>query len=138
LQDLRVHFENIKYLKAEIKAIEDMLKNLPKAQDLVKGSDEEYPYCERRIRLEGSDEIKASKLSKKYKRRLEDLQDELSVCEDLLNKIEDVETRALLRMYYILGMSQNEIAKEFKYDRSTVSKKIKKIFKDQLSHNSHS
>ena len=109
MQDLRVHFENIKYLKAEIKAIEDMLKNLPKAQDSVKGSDEEYPYCERRIRLEGNDEIKASKLSKKYKRRLEDLQDELSICEDLLNKIEDAETRVILRLYYVNSLSQKEI-----------------------------
>lgn len=128
MQDLRVHFENIKYLKAEIKAIEDMLKNLPKAQDLVKGSDEEYPYCERRIRLEGSDEIKASKLSKKYKRRLEDLQDELSVCEDLLNKIEDVETRVILRLYYVNSLSQKEIGEELGYTQSNVAKKLKKIF----------
>lgn len=123
-----MHFENIKYLKAEIKAIEDMLKNLPKAQDLVKGSDEEYPYCERRIRLEGSDEIKASKLSKKYKRRLEDLQDELSVCEDLLNKIEDAETRVILRLYYVNSLSQKEIGEELGYTQSNVAKKLKKIF----------
>lgn len=128
MQDLRVHFENIKYLKAEIKAIEDMLKNLPKAQDLVKGSDEEYPYCERRIRLEGSDEIKASKLSKKYKRRLEDLQDELSICEDLLNKIEDAETRVILRLYYVNSLSQKEIGAELGYTQSNVAKKLKKIF----------
>ena len=128
MQDLRVHFENIKYLKAEIKAIEDMLKNLPKTQDSVKGSDEEYPYCERRIKLEGNDEIKALKLSKKYKRRLEDLQDELSVCEDLLNKIEDAETRVILRLYYVNSLSQKEIGAELGYTQSNVAKKLKKIF----------
>lgn len=128
MQDLRAHFENIKYLKAEIKAIEDMLKNLPKTQDSVKGSDEEYPYCERRIKLEGNDEIKASKLSKKYKRRLEDLQDELSICEDLLNKIEDAETRVILRLYYVNNLSQKEIGAELGYTQSNVAKKLKKIF----------
>ena len=44
----------------------------------------------------------------------------------------DSELRTILRSYYINGLSQEEIGKLLGYDRSTITKKLKRFWKMKI------
>ena len=54
--------------------------------------------------------------------------DDGSICKDQLIK----KLIAILRSYYINGLSQEEIGKLLGYDRSTITKKLKRFWKMKI------
>lgn len=54
-----------------------------------------------------------------------------------ISNIDDSEIRLIMRRRFLDLKSWGEIGKEFHSDRTTVSKKVRKYIKEQLSHNSH-
>lgn len=119
-------------LRAEIKAIEESMKSpkstyvsvfykdyrtgkgIPKSMQGLDGGEEEL-----RI-LQG--------YHKKQKRKL---LARLKKAEKFIDAIENSEMRTMLRMYYINGNSQQEIAEKLSYDQTTVSRKLNRFWKTE-------
>ena len=53
------------------------------------------------------------------------IQQEIAFLEDWLDSVEDPELRDILRLQYINGLTQEQIAVELGYARETVSRKLK-------------
>lgn len=47
--------------------------------------------------------------------------------ESFIENLEDIEEKTILRLKYIDRMTDSQIAEQFNFDRSTISKKIDKI-----------
>lgn len=120
--------EKMRALRTEIKLLESDLNNLPHTKDSVKGSMTEYPYIQVTIPITGIDEAAGKELKKKMARKISQLQRELNTLEEWLNDIDDPEMRVILRMYYGLGKSQENIAREIGYDRATISRRLKNFW----------
>lgn len=59
-----------------------------------------------------------------YDKQLQ-IQGEIAFLEDWLDSVSDPEMRDILRLQYINGLTQEEIAKELGYARETVSRKLR-------------
>ncbi len=57
------------------------------------------------------------------------IQDEIAFLENWLDSIDDPEMRDILRLQYVNGLTQEEIAAELGYARETVSRKLKAFWK---------
>lgn len=128
---------NLYYIKCDIENLKKEIENIPEISSIqytgmpnAKGiSDKVYELVVKKERL-------LERLNKKKNKYL----DELMRIEDILDKIDDVEVRALARMRYIQNMRWEDIGKEVNMDRTSCSKKVRKYLKNmelQLSHNSH-
>lgn len=53
------------------------------------------------------------------------IQQEITFLEDWLDSVEDPELRDILRLQYVNGLTQEQIADELGYARETVSRKLK-------------
>lgn len=136
----RTEMEQLKRIPDEIKAIEESLKN-PRMEYVnvyykdyrtgkgIPKSRSEYDY----------DHQEWYKLRKKLRRKIEKLSSLMVQAELFITSIEDSEIRTILRMYYINGQTQDQIALQLNCERSTVSKKLDRFWTEQykLSHNSH-
>lgn len=61
---------------------------------------------------------------KLYDKQLQ-IQGEIAFLEDWLDSVEDPEMRDILRLQYVNGLTQEEIAAELGYARETVSRKLR-------------
>ena len=66
----------------------------------------------------------------RWTKRLEQLQKEVDEVEEWIEAIPDSISRRCLRMYYMDGLTQDQIAKKVHVDQATVSRKIQKFVKD--------
>lgn len=65
----------------------------------------------------------------KIKLRLKQLESVIKNAEEEIDSVDDPELRSILRLYYIEGETQENIGKILHIERSSVSKKLKKIQK---------
>lgn len=120
--------EKMRVLRTEIRLLEADLYNLPHTKDSVMGSMVDYPYIQTTIPISGIDEAAGKALKKKIARRIEQLRRELMELEEWLESVGDPEMRIILRMYYGQGKSQGDIAEEMGYDRSVISRRLKRFW----------
>ena len=66
----------------------------------------------------------------RYTARIEKLRAECDEIEEFVENIEDSVTGRIFLMYYIDGISQDNVAKAVGYSRSRVSQKINDFLKD--------
>lgn len=136
--------EDYAHLDKEIQMLEQKLdyyasKQLPTVHGVVQKSMTNYPYAESHLVVSGSD-IKSeqeyqNKLRQKIvtlaekKRYFDNLEIEI---DDALEKLgeTDLEMKQILEMKYMWGFNDEEIGKELNLERSTVTKKIKRFFKE--------
>lgn len=134
----RKEMEQIISLKHEIKAIEASMKS-PKStyvsvfyKDYRSGkgvpkSRQEHDEGEEQLRiLRGNLSICKHKLIKK-----------LAKAEKFIESVKDSEMRTILRMYYINGCSQQEIADELSYAQSAISTKLRIFWATQKDKERH-
>ena len=69
----------------------------------------------------------------KYYDKLRDIQREIASLEDWLDSVDDPELRDILRLQYINGLTQEQIAAELGYARETVSRKLKNFWEKNES-----
>ena len=75
------------------------------------------------------DEREIHAREQKIKLRLKQLESVIKNAEEEIDSVEDPELRSILRLYYIEGETQENIGKILHIERSSVSKKLKKIQK---------
>ena len=111
------------YLKIDIENIKDEIKSLPiisspQISGMPRGSDLSSPietYC-----------IKKEQLLEKLNQKIEKYTEELIRIEDIIDKIDDVEIKAIARMRFIQNMRWEDIGDKLYLERTTCSKKLRK------------
>lgn len=118
---------------------------LQASHGVVSGSMTRFPYAARHFVVGAPSIPQTSEREKQVRSLIIDLGNKKKNYENLkfdidiaIELVDDMEMRQILQYKYIDKLTDAEIGKKLGYDRSTISKKIEKYFKDQLSHNSHS
>lgn len=139
--------EQYRIIQLKIESLERRILALKKLRSetqngIVIGSNPEFPYQEIHYHLEGYNVSKEMERKEKIDRLIRELEgariqatDAYIRTEEFIKSIRDHELATIFAMVYIEGMTQNEVAEKFGYERSTISKKIDTFLKD--SHNSH-
>lgn len=127
----KAELEQLKPLMIEINNLQKDIDNIPITSDSVTGSRLHIPYDKHSIPIEGLDIKKRIRLKAILQIKLDELQEQLKAMEDWLDTVEDSEMRVILRLKYRNGLSQKEIGMQFKYDKSTISKKLRDFFKNK-------
>ncbi|MFR1698780.1 MAG: RNA polymerase sigma factor [Anaerovoracaceae bacterium] len=126
LSRLRKLNKEAEVLKQEIKELEFSPREY--VADIAKDYSTGYPVT---IKIEGygSEEyIKAKcRLQNRLSQKFMEIQDERERIEEYLDSVDDPELRTILRLKYINGLTQEQIAEEMGYSRSAVAMKIKRI-----------
>ena len=121
---------HIKKLRRELADIEERIKNLKvSGKDLVTDTVNDYSNgFPKVIAISGYGDEKykdaKNKLYNQYARKRIEILREIDKVEAAISEA-DPETRTILRMIYIDGISQEEIAKQMSYSRETIKRRLK-------------
>lgn len=122
--------ERLKQLRALLKEsehLEEEIKTLPFTSggyvgDSVNNYSTGFP---KPFLIQGYSTQKYDRLKETLQKKLREIQKEIAELEDWLEHIEDAELRDILRLQYVNGLTQEQIADELGYARETISRKLK-------------
>lgn len=80
-------------------------RKLPKATDIVKGSDDMYPFTKRHVTISGADRQEADRID----RELAKLRSMCEAAEEFVQKVPQTKTQNILRWRYLEGESWGSI-----------------------------
>lgn len=111
------------YLRLDIENIKDEIRSLPiisspSMSGMPHGTDISSPVM--------SYVLKKEALIEKLNNKIEKYTEELIRIEDVIDKIDDVEIKAIARMRFIQNMRWEDIADKVHLERTTCSKKLRK------------
>lgn len=129
--------ERLKKLKALIKEaehLEEQIRDLPfRTGPYVADSAKDYRTgFPRTILIRGYSAEGYYKLKRRLGEKLCSIQDEIAELEQWLDGVEDPQTRDILRLQYVNGLTQEEIAEELGYSVRTIKRKLHSFWKDGL------
>ena len=109
------------YLKIDIENIKKEIENLPTISSpqltgMPHGTGISNPVVEYVIKKE--------ELIKKLNQKIEKYTEELIRIEDIIDRIDDIEVRAIARMRFIQNMRWEDIGEKIHLERTTCSKKL--------------
>lgn len=116
------------YLKLEIDDLRDEIDNIPEISSTQLTG---MPHSNSISDPVGMMLIKKQKLVEKLSRKIERYIDELTRIEDIIDKIEDVEIRAIARMRFVQNLKWEEIGFKMDFDRSVCYRKLNNYLKDK-------
>ena len=125
LEKLKKLMKEAEHLKAKLEKPASLREMVI---DSVKDYRTGYPH---NITIAGCGQNNYPDLQQKYYDKLQKIQREIATMEDWLDAVSDPELRDILRLQYVNGLTQEEIADELGYVRETVSRKIKKFWEDE-------
>ena len=116
------------YLKLDIENIKDEIKNLPiisspSMTGMPHGTDISSPVM--------SYVLKKEALIEKLNQRIARYTEELIRIENVIDRIDDVEIKAIARMRFIQNMRWEDIGEKIHLERTTCSKKLRKYLKSK-------
>lgn len=123
--------EEYRSKKEEIEELRYKLEHLGEGDSMV-GNDiindyrSGYPVPQAVI---GVDTARYKRLEQLYKKRIEKLERECAEVEEYVENIEDSMTRRIFRMYYIDGITLEQIGMKVHLNKSNVSRKIDNFLK---------
>lgn len=132
----RKQLEQYKSKKEEIGELEAYISKLGSSESLM-GSSTVFDYrtgYPKPQAVVGVDREKFWRTKERYEAKIAELKAECEEIEKFVFDIEDSLTRRIFRLYYIEGMTQDDVSKDVSLHRSTISKKIFDFFK--VSHKS--
>ena len=116
------------YLKLEIDELRDEIDNIPEiSSSQITGMPRSNGISDPVWMLQ----VKKQKLVERLSKKIEKYLDELTRVEDIIDKIEDVEVRAIARMRFIKNLKWEEIGIEMDYDRSVCYRKLNNYLKNK-------
>ena len=123
----KAKLEHLNCIKAEIKVLTKEVENFP--QGIVSDYCYTYPNGQKRVTpIVGLADCRHIK--KRLDLKLKALEEELEAIEDYLETLEDEEMRAILRLKYRNGMTNEQIGQELGFEKSTITKKLIEHWKD--------
>lgn len=122
--------DRLKKLRALVKEAEHLQSQyidaicFPKEQvvDSAKDYRTGYPHT---ISISGYGDSSYIDVRQRLYEKQRQIQAEIAFLEDWLDRVEDPELRDILRLQYINGLTQEQIAVELGYTRETISRKLK-------------
>lgn len=122
--------DRLKKLRAFVKEAEHLQSQyidticFPKEQvvDSAKDYRTGYPHT---ISISGYGDSSYIDVRQRLYEKQRQIQAEIAFLEDWLDRVEDPELRDILRLQYINGLTQEQIAVELGYARETISRKLK-------------
>jgi hypothetical protein len=125
--------EQLRYLCKEIKVIENQIQGLDYnfVQDVVKGSDINFPYVYHVIQIEGVDigshDEEISRLRSRLLSRREEVIRIIKEINNYIDGVEESSIRQIIILKYINGLSWKDIASYLYYaDESVPRKKLER------------
>lgn len=120
-------------LKKEAEHLEEQIRDLPfRTGPYVADSAKDYRTgFPRTITIRGYSTEEYERLKKRLQKKLRKINVEILEMELWMDGVEDAELRDILRMQYINGMTQEEIAEELGYSVITVKRRLKKFWNDK-------
>lgn len=116
------------YLKLEIDDLRDEIDNIPEISSTqLTGMPHSNSISDPVWQLQ----LKKQKLVERLSRKIERYIDELTRIEDIIDKIEDAEIRAIARMRFVQNLKWEDIGRELDYDRSVCYRKLNKYLKSK-------
>ena len=115
------------YLKIDIENIQEEIRSIPTISSpqitgMPHGSDISNPTL--------SYVLKKEALIEKLNQKMEKYTEELIRIEGIIDKIDDIEVRAIARMRFIQCLKWEEIGDKIHLDRTNCARKLKKYIKD--------
>lgn len=115
------------WLKIDIENIKDEIKSLPtisssQTNGMPHGSGISKPVEQYLIKKEA--------LIEKLNSKIEKYTEELARIEDIIDKIDDIEVKAIARMRFIQCMKWEEIGEKIYLDRTNCARKLKKYIQN--------
>lgn len=134
--EMKERCENLKHRYREVEVEKQKLDNfIFKAdsyqEDVVTGSDSEFPYTKHHFKIRGYGSIQYPRKKGSLENKIARIRSEIEEVERFIEGIDDPEMRNILTMRYELGMTQEQIADQYGYERSTISKKISDFWTDK-------
>lgn len=128
--------ERLKKLKALIKEaehLEEQIRDLPfRTGPYVADSAKDYRTgFPRTILIRGYSAEGYYKLKRRLGEKLCSIQAEIADLEQWLDGVEDPQTRDILRLQYVNGLTQEEIAEELGYSRAGIASILKRFWDSQ-------
>jgi len=132
----RENLEKYSRMEREIRRIQRKLEYyqdhpLVSEHGMVKGSMSQYPYAEKHFEISAPNVKSDRERQKKIRQLMVDLMARQKEYEDFeleidiaIEDIPDLDLRQIIQYKYIEGLTDQEIADEMGYERSTISKKI--------------
>lgn len=123
--------EELKQYRSNKKYIEYLERKSEKEHyehNTVVGSMNEFPYIKRKFAV-STDFEKSEINNRTEQQKKRQLEQAVYEVEQYIEEIQDAEIKMIFSMYYIDGMTQNEIANHIHLDRSRVSRKISNYIK---------
>lgn len=120
LKKLRSLIKEAEHLKVEI----EELQWFPKEQVVDSAKDYRTGYP-RNITMAGYGDSEWAKLRQRLYEKLGRIQAERMMLENWLDNVPDPELRDILRLQYINGLTQEEIAQELGYSVITIKRKLR-------------
>ena len=119
-KDLKSRIDNLAYRPKEwvSDSVKDYSTGYPRTVVIEGYGDEEYARAK-------------DKLYNQYVRKLLNIQREIDNIEQFLDSIDDPEMRTILRLYYISGLTQEQIADKMGYSRETIKRRLRKLGGDE-------
>lgn len=126
LTKLKSLISEAEHLSVEI----EELQWFPKEQvvDSVKDYRTGYPHT---VAIAGYGSDEWVKLRQRLYEKLGRIQSERMILENWLDNVSDPEIRDILRLQYVNGLTQEEIAQELGYARETISRKLSTFWESQ-------
>ena len=128
----RKEMEQCRSLRQEIKSIKTAMRS-PKSTIVVVfykdyRTGRGIPKAKQEIDS-GEEELRV--LTENLKASMRKLAKQLNKAEKFIEKIESSEVRTIMRMYYLAGMSQEEIAEELHYSQGRISQILSGFWMEQ-------
>lgn len=121
----REWFENYLDKQAKIEDLTEKKKKLPKAVDMVKGSQKSFPYMKRSIEICGTD----WESGKEIEEEIEELRQQCECVEAYIDGIESEKTQNVMRWRFLEGMSWKEIGRRIDKSESAAQKRAERALK---------
>lgn len=113
------------YLKLEIEELRYEIDNIP---EISSSKPTGMPHSNSISDPVWQLQLKKQKLVDRLSKKMDKYLDELARIEDIIEKIDDEEVRAIARMRFIQNLKWEDIGRKMDYDRSVCYRKLKKYF----------
>lgn len=128
---MRKRLGNFRKLIKESEHLANMLARPAESKeyltDTVKDYRSGYPH---NILISGIGDDKYPRIQQEYYEKLRRIQSEIAAIEKWLDSVPDPEVRDILRLQYVNGLTQEQIADELGYSRSAIAMKIQRFWEN--------
>lgn len=129
----RKRMEMIRALKQELETLEKKYIKMPRMEEVADTVGDYSLGVKRTLVIRGHSDKRSKDLEEKIIVKQSKLENEVLLLENYLDGVEDSEMRDILRLYFVLGLTQDEIGVRKGYSRQAIGKKIDKFFEKEKS-----